>query len=131
MEYEWISQDIPWDVTSLVVDPVTGAVAFVVNQNGASRLYLLDGTEPQEFEIPLGIVSGLQFSPDGSRLGMTLSRPDAPSDVYDLRLSDRKLTRWTFSEVGGLNPQTFVTPKRVEFRSFDGQTIPAYVYRTT
>jgi dipeptidyl aminopeptidase/acylaminoacyl peptidase len=39
------------------------------------------------------------------------------------------LTRWTFSEVGGLNPATFVTPTRIQFESFDGRTIPAYYFK--
>ena len=34
---------------------------------------------------------GLEFSPDGSRLGFTLARPEAPSDVYSLTLADRQL----------------------------------------
>src|SRR4029079_17386003 len=39
--------------------------------------------------------------------------------------------RWTFSEVGGLNPASFVTPTRIRFKSFDARKIPAYYYRPT
>ena len=35
--------------------------------------------------------------------------PDAPADAYSIDLATRELTRWTYSEVGGLNPATFVT----------------------
>jgi dipeptidyl aminopeptidase/acylaminoacyl peptidase len=37
--------------------------------------------------------------------------------------------RWTYSEVGGLNPDTFVKPERFSYESFDGRKIPAYIFR--
>jgi dipeptidyl aminopeptidase/acylaminoacyl peptidase len=39
-----------------------------------------------------------------------------------------ELTRWTYSEVGGLNPASFVVPTRIKFSSFDGGEIPAWYY---
>ena len=66
LAYEWLTEDIPWDVADVVVDPTTGAVAFTINENGASRLFLLGDKTRRELKLPLGIVSGLEFSPDGS-----------------------------------------------------------------
>jgi len=129
LRYKWFSEDIPWDVEAIEVDPATGRVAFTVNENGASGLYLLEGDRPTRLEIPLGVISGLEFSPDGSRLGFTLARAEAPADAYSFNLADRQLVRWTFSELGGLNPATFVTPSRIEFASFDKRPIPAYLYK--
>src|SRR5690606_31139722 len=63
------------------------------------------------------------------QLGMTLARPDAPADVYSLALADGELTRWTYSELGGLDPSKFVVPERIRFPSFDDREIPAYYYR--
>jgi len=77
----------------------------------------------------LGQVASLEFSPDGKHLGFTLSRPDLPGDAYSLALADGKLTRWTYSEVGGLNPATFVTASRIQFSAKDGLTIPAYYFK--
>ena len=42
-----------------------------------------------------------------------------------MQLDTGELTRWTYSEVGGLNPENFVTPSRIQFKSFDGRMIPA------
>ncbi len=130
-KYTWLTDDIAWDVSDLDVEPNTGDVAFTVNEDGASRLYLLSkGDGPRrELKLPLGIVSGLDFSPDGKRLGFTLARPDSPPDAYSLSLSDGELTRWTFSEVGGLNPESFVAPSRIQFKSFDGRMIPAWYFQ--
>jgi dipeptidyl aminopeptidase/acylaminoacyl peptidase len=128
--YQWLTNDIDWDVRDLIVERESGLVAFTANADGASRLYLLKGDERRELKIPLGIVAGLEFSPDGEHLGFSLARPAAPTDAYSLRLSDSALTRWTFSEVGGLDPERFVTPTRVQFESFDGRDIPAYYFRS-
>jgi dipeptidyl aminopeptidase/acylaminoacyl peptidase len=127
--YTWLTEDIPWDVTELEVDHNTGRLAFAVNEDGAGAVYLLDGSRRRKLDIPLGIVSSLEFSPDGAQLGFSLARPDAPDDAYALRLDDGTLTRWTYSEVGGLAPSTFIRPERIRYRTFDGRMIPAYYFK--
>eukprot|EP00456_Euglypha_rotunda_P068639 TRINITY_DN599_c0_g1_i1.p1 TRINITY_DN599_c0_g1~~TRINITY_DN599_c0_g1_i1.p1 ORF type:complete len:650 (+),score=193.96 TRINITY_DN599_c0_g1_i1:4400-6349(+) len=126
-----VTDDIPWDISDLTVEPATGYLAFTVNEDGASKLLLIQrGIAPaREVNLPLGIVSGLEFSPDGKRLGFTLARPDAPADVYSVVIESGELTRWTFSEVGGLNPAAFIAPTRIQFPSFDGRMIPAYYFK--
>jgi dipeptidyl aminopeptidase/acylaminoacyl peptidase len=128
-KYQWLTDDINWDVDDVEVEERSGKVAFSVNEDGASRLFLLEGDQRRELEIPLGILSGLEFAPDGRQLGFTLSRPDAPADAYALDISSQQLTRWTYSEVGGLDPQVFVRPQRVQFPSFDQREIPAYYFQ--
>lgn len=128
-EYTWLSGHIPWDVTDVQVDRHTGQVAFCTNEDGASRLYLLENERPRAIDLPLGIVAGMEFSPDSTQLGFTLARPDAPAEAYSLLLKSGELVRWTYSETGGLDPARFVRPQRIQFSSFDGRQIPAYYYR--
>src|SRR5439155_1809048 len=85
-KYEWLTGDIRWDVNGLKVHDESSKVAFTVNADGATQLFLL---EPQngklnrrELPLPTGILTSLEFSPDGKNLGFTLARPDAPSDAY-------------------------------------------------
>lgn len=129
LEYQFTNNDIPWDVTFVTVDPKTGLTTFTVNEDGASALYLQSGKKCERIAVPLGVISGLKFSPDGTHLGFTLARSDAPADAYSLALAGGELTRWTYSEVGGLNPARFVTPKPIKFPSFDKREIPAYYYK--
>jgi dipeptidyl aminopeptidase/acylaminoacyl peptidase len=132
-KYEWLAPGLGWDVSDLEVDTDSGLVAFTVNEDGASRLYLLGEGKPVAVELPLGVIAGLEFSPDGKRLGFTLARPDAPADAYSIDIAGGRAageaTRWTYSEVGGLNPSTFVRPERIAFKSFDGREVPAHYYR--
>ncbi len=128
-ETQCLTSDISWDVTDLEVHQETGQVAFLVNEDGASRLFFLEGDQRREVPLPLGVVGSLTFSPDGKQLGLSLARPDAPGDAYSVNVADGRLTRWTYSEVGGLDPRRFVVPRRIRFPSFDQRMIPAYYYR--
>jgi dipeptidyl aminopeptidase/acylaminoacyl peptidase len=139
---EAITTDIPWNVEGFALSEDGRRAAFTVNEDGRSRLYLLDpatrayGAVP---DMPIGRVFGIEFSPAGRGLALTLSTADSPSDVYTLDLGSgpleaERLTRWTFSEIGGLQRETFVEPELVHYATFDSGAggparIPAFVYR--
>ncbi len=141
-EPEIITADIPWDVNNGEISHDRKRIAFAVNENGMSRLYLLD-TETKEYRgvdnIPTGLVFGLDFSPDDRFLGMTLNTPRTPSDTFVLELGDgpldyADLVRWTTSEVGGLDVSSFQMPELIEFPTFDNdgdarRQIPAWLYK--
>jgi dipeptidyl aminopeptidase/acylaminoacyl peptidase len=132
-----VTADIPWNVESAVFSEDRRRGAFVVNEEGRSRVYLLDPATRRYVAVtglPTGLAGGLQFSPDGRRLAMTLNTAKTPSDAFVLDLGEAALqhgalTRWTFSEVGGLDTSTFIEPELVRYQSFDGLSVPAWVYK--
>jgi dipeptidyl aminopeptidase/acylaminoacyl peptidase len=138
----YITGDIPWHVTGGAISEDRGRAAFIVNENGFSRLYLAD-TATREYRavdtIPTGLVGGIEFSPDGTRLGMTLNTSQTPSDSFVLALGEGpleygELTRWTFSEVGGLDTDSFRLPELISYPTFDSgkggpEAIPAWLYK--
>jgi len=139
---EFISTSIPWDVTEFALSPDGRRGAFTTNEDGISRLYLLD-TRTHQFwlvgSMPVGLIYDLRFHPDSRRLAMTLSTAQSPSDVFVMQLGRspkvvKTLQRWTFSEVGGLDTSEFSEPELVRYPTFDQQgdkprLIPAFVYR--
>src|SRR6056300_861259 len=131
-----ISKEISWDVDGFSISEDSKKAAFVVNENGYSSLYLLN---PNSFafkkvtSLPIGLIGSMQFSKDNRSLGLTLNTYQSPSDIYvlDLQYSSLrygKLTRWTYSEVGGLDTSKFVEPELIHYESFDGRKIPAFIY---
>lgn len=134
---EVLTGDIAWDVEAFAVAGDGGHLAFTVNEGGYSRLYvwrLPDRVQVALPQMPAGIVSELMFHPDGDRLGFSLSRPTAPTDVYSVDLGARRLVRWTESETGGLDPAGFIEPELIAYPTFDEvegvrRRIPAFVYR--
>lgn len=124
-----LTADIPCDVTGIEVDPTTGNVAFTINEAGYGKLYVLRGEGREEIPLPRGLVGNVKFSPDGKRLGFTWTSPTSPPDAYSWDLNTKSLERWSYSEVGGLDPKRFIEPELVRFSSFDGREISAFYYR--
>jgi len=132
-----LSAHVPWDVERLAIASDGRHLAYVSNEDGIGRLRVLSLPEHRELdlpELPIGVIAGLDFSPDGSKLALTLNSATSPSDVYVLDLGTRELAAWTRSEVGGLDASRFRAPELVRFPTFDevdGQprTIPAFYYR--
>jgi len=137
----FVPSNTDWDITQYVLSPDRKRGAFVSNEGGISRLYLFD-PERMKYKsvrkIPLGLISTLIFSPDSTKLGMTLNSARNPSDAFVLDLgrkplSGGKLTRWTYSEVGGLDTRKFSKPIPIKYPSaIEGQdreiSIPAFIY---
>lgn len=127
-----VAPNLRWDVDDLAVAQDGSRVAFVANEDGYSRLYLLDprGGRAQPVKLPAGVVSAIAF-PDGrsDRLFLAMDTPASPTDVWQLEVKSGKAVRWTRSEVGGLDPSTFVEPELVRYPSSDGITVSAFLYR--
>ncbi|NNK33636.1 MAG: S9 family peptidase, partial [Xanthomonadales bacterium] len=139
---EYVTRDIPWDVSEFALSPDGSRGAFVTNEEGISKLYLLNVRSRRFNEVgslPLGIISNLAFNADNRRLALDLNTAQTPSDVYVLELgkrpgSARKLKRWTYSEVGGLETSDFARPRLVHFPTFDlkgekPRRVPAFLYK--
>ncbi|MES2046804.1 MAG: prolyl oligopeptidase family serine peptidase [Pseudomonadota bacterium] len=127
-----ISKDIPWNVSNFSQSDDGTQLAFVTNEDGVSVLRVLNTKNFTQIPLPalpLGVVGGLEFTSDGKRIALSINTATSPSDVYVLELANKKIVRWTRSEVGGLDTATFTAPTLVHFKSFDGRTIPAFYYR--
>ncbi len=126
-----ITKDIPWDVSSFTQSRDGKRLAFITNEDGRSVLRVVDTDAYRPLalpQLPVGVVGGLEFSPDGKRLALSINAATSPSDVYVIELESGSLVRWTQSEVGGLDTSTFIEPTLVRFESFDGRSIPAFYY---
>ncbi|MDP3403580.1 MAG: alpha/beta fold hydrolase [Brevundimonas sp.] len=123
-----------WDVDNFDLSDDGRLLAWSTNEDGYSKVAVRDFVTrralPQP-DLPAGVLGALQFSPDGSRLAIGLSTPSSSGDVWSWDVTGGELTRWTRSEVGPLDPATFVTPELVRYPSFDALQIPAFVYRPT
>jgi dipeptidyl aminopeptidase/acylaminoacyl peptidase len=123
---------IEHDVTQLELSPDGRTIAFVVNDDGISRLYLMD-TRTRRYRpvqrIPIGSLGGLRWHPAGGLLGFTVSTARSSGDVYAFDLATRRLTRWTESETGGLDTSGLPEPSLIRWTSFDRREMSGFYYR--
>jgi dipeptidyl aminopeptidase/acylaminoacyl peptidase len=134
---ENLTSSIPWDVEEFTLSSDGCLLAFVANEDGIGVLHIMDLSTGRSLplpSIPVGVIDSLHFSPDRARLAFALSPATSPSDVYSIELSTSKLTRWTESEIGGLDDADFSAPVLVRFPTFDKvsgkpRTIPAFYYK--
>jgi len=131
-EVQALSAELPWDVVGFDIAADGRHLAYASNEDGIFRLHLLSlpaHTPVPLPALPVGVIGGLSFSPDGGRIALTLNSATSPSDVYVIDLAQNSLTRWTQGEVGGLDTSRFVAPTLIRYPSFDGLSIPAFYYR--
>lgn len=127
-----LTEEGRWDAESIALSDDGRVLAYVTNEDGFSKVHLRDlrtrRALPQP-DLPVGVVGVVKFSPDGESLAINMSTPSSSGDVWTWDVAGGGLTRWTMSEVGPVDASTFVTPELIRFPSFDGLSVPAFVYR--
>jgi dipeptidyl aminopeptidase/acylaminoacyl peptidase len=120
-----------WGVERFDLSRDGRTLAYALNEEGYStvRLAALGGGAVRQPTLPKGVISGLKFSPDGRRLAVSLDTPTSPDDVYVWDSAGGRVERWTSSELGGIDSAALSAPELIRYRSFDGRSIPAFVYR--
>ena len=149
-----VTLHMPWDVEEFDLSDDGLQMAWVSNQQGISRLDNVacqrlvpvlpetgvlppspPGMLPSEPSAPAAeIITGLRFRPESHVIGFSRSTARSSLDAYSLnhdknQPSPVESLRWSTSESGGLDSRTFGDPEWIEYPSFDGRKIPAFVYR--
>jgi len=126
-----ITSDINWNVESFEVSPDGSQVAFVTNEAGISRLYVLDSQSNKRTlidKLPQGVFSLGDWHKSGKELALTISSARSTADVYSVDPQSQVVTRWTESELGGLIAQQLAEPELIRWKSFDGLEVSGFQY---
>jgi dipeptidyl aminopeptidase/acylaminoacyl peptidase len=119
-----------WDVDGFDLSDDGKTIAYVVNEAGFDRLRILDvasGKVKRVDNLPAGNIGGLEIAPWGE-IGFSFNGARSASDVWSLDPKSMKLTRWTQSETGGLDPNVNVEPRILTTKSFDGLEVSGLLY---
>jgi dipeptidyl aminopeptidase/acylaminoacyl peptidase len=131
MQPTYLTSDIKWDVEEFDLSENGKMAAFVANEDGASKLYLMD-TASRKYHpvagLPTALIGALNFHRNSRDIGFTLTSAQSSTDAYSLDIESGKIDRWTFSETGGLNTSAFVLPQLIRWKSFDGKNLSGFLY---
>lgn len=136
-----IVDDQKWDVTNVAMDPYGSKIAYVTNRDGYSELFIrgyeTDGKplitviDKKSTQVKLpgqGIVAGLRWNKDQSKLTFSYSSSVSPSEIWVYELATKDLKQITHSDTANVAPVTFIAPKLVTYKTFDGRMVPAWYY---
>jgi dipeptidyl aminopeptidase/acylaminoacyl peptidase len=134
-----------WDLDAAEISRNGNAAAWTINKEGFSQLYVNDLTKREkranlisqeslpQFEIiklpASGVVGGIEFSNDGSKLAFTFSGAKYNADIWIYDLKTKKITQVTKSSRSGIPQSSFIAPQLIKFKTFDGKEIPAWYYK--
>jgi dipeptidyl aminopeptidase/acylaminoacyl peptidase len=125
-------------VEDVVASPKGRWLLWSVNVDGRSVLKLKDLKSGKLHDVPglpVGVVSGLEFSPDDSLLAFTFNGPRHNPDVWlwDLVIKGKsgpgdRLRQLTRAGRAGIPFDTLVEPELIQYTTFDKRKIPAWWY---
>ena len=118
--------------------PDSKHVAYVSNRNGNVQLRVTDIDSNKSVVVAAGeagAATNPSWSPDGTKIAFMYQSFTKPADLWvaDVEYTDGKSvctssSQFTQSMPRGLE-RKFDPPEKIEYESFDGVVIPAYLYR--
>ncbi|MDQ3713468.1 MAG: S9 family peptidase [Acidobacteriota bacterium] len=123
-----------WDVGGGEISDDGKQFAYTINRDGFSELYIVNtkdiGKKAEAVKLPAqGIVGGMEFSKDGSRLALSFASAKYNSDVWVYDLKSKSLAQVTKSDRANIPQESFIEPQLIKYKTFDGKEIPAWFYR--
>ena len=134
-EREWVETP-EHDVEDLAASQDGSTLAWLVNEDGYTRLKLRRGGDVVVADLPPGArphLTGyeppLALSADGSRAAVVISTPRRPADVW-VAAADGAAGRVTNSwGDAGVAEDELVAAELVSYPTFDGRDVPAWLFR--
>jgi len=126
-----LTSSINWDVEQFGLSHDGKMIAFTTNEDGFSKLHLLDTATKKERQLPNlpGQVEGFNWHKTTNELGLNVSSYQTIADVYSLDTATMKLTHWAKTELNGYETKGLREPELVRWKSFDGKMISGFLNR--
>ena len=131
-KFTYVSPSSHWDVDEFQLAPDGKTIAFTTNEDGISRLHLIDVITSKEISvppIPLGVISDLKWHSNSTDLAFNFKSPRAATDVYAISLRTGKAELWAKSVTNGVDPEKFSLPEVIHWSSFDKRNLSGFLYR--
>jgi dipeptidyl aminopeptidase/acylaminoacyl peptidase len=120
------------DIEEMALSRDETQVAFASNIDGYSALFVMnlsDGTIRQAPDTSRSVITGPNWSPDGSALVFAREGSTRPSDIWIWDLRRDRVRQVTHSDLAGFSTDDWIEPELIHFNTFDDRLIPAFFYR--
>ncbi|MBK8256677.1 MAG: S9 family peptidase [Polyangiaceae bacterium] len=126
-----ISPDIKHDVSDFSIDDAKTKVFYGTNENGYSRLHVLDAKTLKEVKLPK-LPSGdhivhARTTRDGSRSVIQIDPGNSPPQSYVITWKGDKVEKWHSPSAPEMDTSTFAKAELMYYPARDGTQIPMFV----
>ena len=101
----------------------------VAGHSAITMVNLGERTERAGPQLPGDIAGIWHFSPDDTKLALTLSGADRPQDIWTLDMASAALTQVTRTSHPGVDLATLVRPELVTYTAHDGLKLSGWLYK--
>lgn len=131
-ELTYLTDDIKWNIEDFKISPDRKTLAFISNEDGISRLHLLDTTSNKATVVTvpgLGVISNLKWHNNSTDLAFVFSSARSVWDIYSVNAKTTKIERWVKGFADGVDVAKFSEPQLIHWKSFDERQISGFLYR--
>jgi dipeptidyl aminopeptidase/acylaminoacyl peptidase len=128
----YLSERVKWNIELFSLSPDRKTLAFVSNEDGVSRLHLLDTATNKERPVTwprVGVISNLHWHNNNSDLAFTFVSARSIWDIYSLNVATGKTERWVKGTSDGVDAEKFSEPEVIHWKAFDDRQISGFLYR--
>jgi len=128
----YLTDSIKWNIEDFKISPDRKTLAFISNEDGISRLHLLDTStnKARNIALPgLGVLSNLRWHNNSTDLAFAFSSARSNWDIYSLNTKTEKIERWVKGLSQGIDVEKFSEPELIHWKSFDDRQISGFLYR--
>jgi len=123
-----------YDADDLTLSGDGKLAAYVRNVDGNGRLVVSNAATGKTLLVPqpperAGVPSDLAFDAPAKHLAYTFSGGQHPGEILETDMASGKTIGRTRASLAGLSRSSFIEPKLITWKSFDGRTISGWLYK--
>lgn len=132
-EFSFLNEFKKMELQRLVLSPDKSVMMFMINDNGYDRLLMYDLKANKLIGIPEKLktlsVTAIEFANKHKKVIIGVNSAANPSVLYEWNYENGEILQVTSPELSGIDPNTFIAPQLISYRSYDGLDIPAFIYK--
>jgi dipeptidyl aminopeptidase/acylaminoacyl peptidase len=129
----WVT-DLKWEAGSGNFSPDGKRFTYVVNADGLTDAYIVDGSsnESEKIDLPQGLNSfsgdPTEFAPQSDRVIVSHEASNRPGDLWVYNLKTKQAEQLTISTIASLQAIPLPAAQIVHYKSYDGKIISALLW---